>query len=155
MRRRYLILVLCLLTACQFRVILHDEDRAASDAGAVLELLYIRGDHQATHRRLHPDVQPQVTLGQLVQLASHVTAGPGPVMQLRLDSYQPMPGQRAMIIFFEGVNERGQTFHRITVLGDAGGYRVGGLFVQMAPYPLDKLRHRFSKSLLIGRQESS
>jgi hypothetical protein len=139
MRQWYLVLALCLLTACQVPVILHDEDMAASEAGAVLELLYIRGDHQATHCRLHPDVQP----------------GPGPVMQLRLDSYQPMPGQRAMIVFFEGANERGQTFHRITVLGDAGGYRVGGLFVQMAPYPLDKLRHRFSKSPLIGRQESS
>lgn len=152
--RSAILFVVMLLPACQFFVIVHDEDRAAAEAAAVLKLVYLDGDFQAAYRRLDSGLRPKTSPEQLASIAKQLDGAFGPLTRLTLEQYLPVGGQRMMKIFFTGSSERGVTFHQVTMIGDIRGYRVGGLFFAPAPYPEATHGHRFSRPMVLVRQAS-
>jgi hypothetical protein len=135
-----------LLAGCRVTatVIRHDEQRAASEAAQILSLVYIARDYDRASERMHPE--RRVARDELARLVARVEAEHGAVQGIARDSFLPMPGQNAMSLFFTADNEKGSTYHRVTVLGDADGYRVTGVDVQGEPYPLEQLRQAFRQS---------
>ena len=140
-----------MLTACQVNVIHHDEDRAGAEAAEVLRLIYLKADYESAHDRLAKELREKLSPSQLRDLVGQAEAGQGAVLELKLGSFLPMPGQRAMAVFFDATNERGRTYHRVVMIGDAGGYKVAGLWVRGEPYPTDKLQQPFRREVLIKR----
>lgn len=148
---RFIACLILVLAACQVNVIHHDEDRAGAEAADVLKLIYLKADYESAHVRLAKELREKLSTSQLRDLVGQVEAGQGAVQELRLGSFLPMPGQRAMTVFFDGTNERGRTYHRIVVIGDARGYKVAGIWVRGEPYPAEKLRQTFRREVLIKR----
>jgi hypothetical protein len=132
-----------LLAACQLQppavVIRHDENRAAAEAAEVLGLVYIARDYERASARLHTDARVAGP-AMLDRLVTGIEARQGTVQELERDSFLPAPGERTMTVFFRALHERGPAYHRVTVLGDASGYRVAELSVQAEPYPAEPLR---------------
>jgi hypothetical protein len=128
------------LAGCRLDVISHDERMAASEAGEVLRLLYLRGDYVAVHERLSPELRRSSSTESLRNQASLLLQKFGKLRDLRPDSYTPVPGQRAINIFLEGKHEKAVSYHRILLTGDARGYKVSGLWVSERPYPPSELR---------------
>lgn len=145
-------LLLPVFAACQVNAIHHDEDRAAAEAAEVLKLIYLKADYEKAHARLEKELREKLSAGQLRDLVGQVEAGQGPVQELRLDSFLPMQGQRAMTVFFDGTNERGRTYHQVVLIGDAGSYKVGGIWVRGDPYPAEKLRQPFRQGVVVKRE---
>jgi hypothetical protein len=144
-------LVSVLLVACQANVIHHDEDRAAAEAATVLRLIYFMADYEGARARFEKELQEKLSAEELRGLVGKMEASSGAVQELRLESFLPMPGQRAMTVFFGGTNEHGRTYHRIVMVGDAASYKVGGIWVSWEPYPVEKLRQSFRQGLVLRR----
>lgn len=55
--------------------------------------------------------------------------------------YEPMPGQKSMLIYLQGSGSGEEFYYRLVMAGDASsGYRVSGLYRGSQPYPPSK-RH--------------
>jgi hypothetical protein len=133
------------LAGCQLQppaVIRHDENRAAAEAAEVLGLVYIVRDYERAAARLHPDARAAGP-AKLDGLVTGIESRRGSVQELWRDSFLPSPGERTMTVFFRALHERGPAYHRVTVLGDAGGYQVAELSVQGEPYPAEPSRQAF------------
>jgi hypothetical protein len=134
-----------LLAGCQVKppdMVRHDENRAAAEAAEVLGLVYIVRDYERAAARLHPDARVTGP-AKFDGLVTGIEARRGGVQELERDSFLPSPGERTMTVFFRATHERGSAYHRVTVLGDAGGYQVAELSVQGDPYPAEPARQAF------------
>jgi hypothetical protein len=134
-----------LLAACglPLAVVRHDETRAAAEAVQVLGLVYVAHDYGRAHARLHPGVRDGGELPDLGRLVANLEARRGSLQEVERDSFLPAPGERTMVVFFRAVHERGPTYHRVTLLGDAEGYRVSELAVQLEPYAPEPRRQPY------------
>lgn len=117
------------------RVFRHQQADAARAAERFADLAFVRSDLDAAYALLAPELQralPAAKLGEeIVKL--HPTGRP---TEARAIEYEPMPGQRAMLIYLNGT--RGdETFHyRFVMAGDEpSGYRVGAFWRGSGPYP--------------------
>jgi len=129
------IVALALLGCVKFQVIKHDPERAARDAGAVMETLFFDGDYVTAYGMFDAGLQEIVTTEQIGALADQVAASWGPMVDMRVTSYKPVNGQKAMTLFFEATHERGQSYYEVVVSCDSGGYKVYTLNVSATPFP--------------------
>jgi hypothetical protein len=130
-------------------VIAHSEQRAVADANLVLRDMYLRADYEAASAGFAPAVRQQATPAALRQIANQLTARLEKLTVLEAEAFEPIPGQRAMSLFYRGTHARGTSYHRIVVTGDASGYRVSGVFFRFEPYPENKLRKPLPRRVLV------
>jgi hypothetical protein len=124
-------------------VVRHDESRAAAEAVQVLGLVYMAHDYSRADARLHPGLRDGGEPLDLGRLAMDIEARRGSMQEVERESFLLVPGERMMTVFFRAVHERGPAYHRVTMLGDAEGYRASQLAVQTEPYPPERLRQPF------------
>jgi hypothetical protein len=145
MRLACAVLALVLVATAGVAAVRHKEDLAAAEATAVLDLVYVKHDYARAHGRLHPDLRAQLSKEELSKLAAIAESRLGATRKFELDSFLPAV-EKQITIFVNGVNEKGTAYHRVQLIGDAAGYKVGRLSVQGAPFPPDKGRQAFKKS---------
>jgi hypothetical protein len=143
LRLASLALTLVLLVASGAVAARSEQEVAAAEATVVLELVYIKHDFAKAHERLHRDLRGQLGQDDLAKLAAIAESRLGPTKKLELDSFVATPDRKQMTVFVKGVNEKGTAYHRVTLIAHEGGYRVGRLQVQGAPFPSEKNRQIF------------
>ncbi len=140
-----LVCVVFLGAGCRINVlnVSHDETRAVADANKVLSLLYLKGDYVSAYEGLAPETRKSLSSDALKALLETLRSRHGRLLSLRADSFAIMPGQKALTLFYVGTHEKGTSYHRVVVTGDASGYRVAGLWFSDQPYPEGNLRTKF------------
>lgn len=149
-----LFLVACALSACvKVQFIKHNPHKAAEDASATLELLFFEGNGDAAWAMCDEELRSVTTAQDMASLASQLSMALGPMNELRAEAYQPIQGEKAMTLFYEGTHERGPSYHRVVVTGDSGGYRIFSL--ETAATPFAELGgsdvHRFDEAIVTAR----
>jgi hypothetical protein len=145
MKRVASVVLTLVLVATAGAAVKHKSELAATEATAVLDLVYVKHDFAKAHARLHPELRATLSQDDLAKLSSVAEFRLGPTKKFDLDSFAAAPEEKQLTVFINGVNEKGTAYHRVTLIGDATGYKVGRLAVQGAPYPADKARQAFKK----------
>jgi hypothetical protein len=123
------------LSACiKVQVIKHNPHKAVEDASATLELLYFEGNSDAAWATCDEAFRSVTTAQDMASGANQMVAALGPMNELRAEAYQPIQGQKAMTLFYEGRHERGSSYHRVVVTGDSGGYRIFSIESGSTPF---------------------
>ncbi len=137
MRRMAILLLLtvALMGCVKVQLIKHNPNKAVEDANATLRVLFFENDVDAAYPMFDEGFRNATTKEQMSSMLGQITAGVGPMTELRAEAYQPMNGQRAMTLFYEGIYERGGSYLRVVVSGDSGGYRIVSLNMSGSPYP--------------------
>ena len=132
-----------LLYGCGVNIIIHDEDKAVTEANLVLEILFINENYKEAYDKFDPEFKKHYTSANLKQIVEQVRSEFGNLKEFQVDSFLPMPGKRAITLFYKGIHEDGVSYHRVVLVGDKKGYKVTGLLFAKQPYPEHKLRKKF------------
>lgn len=127
-------IILCSVPAC-VTVIAHDEQIAANAATKFAQIAFVDRDGPKAHGLLSPSVAEQLPGDKLSEMIVKMHPKSFPTRVTAVE-FEPMPGQKGMLIYLKGTGE-GEDFHyRFVMEGDApSGYRVSGLFRGSGPYP--------------------
>ncbi|WP_337175227.1 hypothetical protein [Paludisphaera sp.] len=122
------------LTSC-VSIIHHDQDMAAEAARAFAQAAFVDRDEAKARELLSPTLAQEFTPEKLPGAIARLHPESFPT-RVRATDYEPMMGQRAMMIYLKGAND-GEDFHyRFVMEGDStSGYRVAGLFRGVGPHP--------------------
>jgi len=131
--RVVLLIVCCSLPAC-VSVISHDEKAAANAATEFANAAFVDRDFAKAHELMAPDLRGRIAADKLPDLIAEMHPDSFPSQVVATD-FEPMPGQRGMVIYLKGQGDTVEMYYRFVMEGDgAAGYRVTGLFRGNAPY---------------------
>jgi hypothetical protein len=135
MRRALAIsIILGSLTSC-VSFIHHDQDMAAEAARAFAQAAFVDRDDAKARELLSPSLAQGLTAEKLTEQIARLHPGSFPT-RVTVTEYEPMMGQRAMMIYLKGANDGEDFYYRFVMEGDATlGYRVAGLFRGNGPHP--------------------
>lgn len=127
-------IVLCSLPSC-VSVIAHDEKAAAKVATQFAQTAFVDRDYSKAHSLMSSSVAQQITSDKLSETIAKMHPKSFPT-QLTATEFEPMPGQRGMMIYLKGTGDGEDFYYRFVMEGDASsGYRVSGLFRGNGTYP--------------------
>jgi hypothetical protein len=147
-----LILLFLIITncGCSVTTIYHDEELAIAEANSFIKTYYLEEAPDKAFQMLDFEVRKTLTIGNLKDVLLTLVAKVGKAKRFTFDSFEPMPGQKAMTLYYECEHEKGKTFHKLVLLGDvSSGYAVGGTFFKLVPYPKNKLNKTLEKEYII------
>ncbi len=132
--------ILCLSLSSCVSVIHHDEHAAANAATQFANAAFIEHDFSKARELMASEPAQQLSAEGLADVVTKMHQDAYPT-QVAATDFEPMPGQRAMMIYLKGEND-GAVFHyRFVMEGDqTAGYRVSGLFRADNPYPSQNKR---------------
>lgn len=102
----------CMPSLCSSSIIVHDEDTAAKQGGEFLKIFYMDKDIKKAYSMFYPGPQ-KATISDAKKLHDTVIDALGDMTILRSDSFQPMPGQKAITVYFTGEHEKGTSYHML------------------------------------------
>src|ERR1041384_1903228 len=141
--------LLAFSASCQLQKFKHSPLRAASDANRFLSALYFERDYSKALELADPILSQSATKENLEVMVDELKQQKGEVREFKADSYLMVQG-RGMELFYVGHWQRGTSYHRLVLSGDAdSGYRVSGIWYKDEPYPDQALRHRFSEEIVV------
>lgn len=127
--------ICCSSIACGISVIGHDEQAAAKSAAKFADLAFVQSDYAGARALLLPQLE-QATAGDKLAADLSKLHPKGHPSEVRAIEFEPLPGQRAMLIYLKGTQDDEEFFYRLLMVGDQGaGYKVGGLWRGSGPYP--------------------
>ena len=152
MRKLFVIVVAAVLLTSCVKVLLHDENKAAAEAGEFLRILFLESNFEKAYQKLSEESRNVTNPAGLQKITGMMKENIGNLKELQLDSFSPVPGQKAINIFYNGIKEKGLCYFRVFLTGDASsGYKVSGFFVANQPYPPKMYpRRKFNKSVIIN-----
>jgi hypothetical protein len=99
---------------------------------------------------LDVETRKNLAIGDLKNVLATFVSNVGKAKRFTFDSFEPMPGQKAITLYYECENEKGKTFHKLVLIGDvSSGYAVGGFFFKPVPYPRSNLSKTLEKEYII------
>jgi hypothetical protein len=107
---------------------------AAIEAVRFARAAFIERNYDRAHGMLPPETDLQFTSNKLKEMVEgmHPTGYPSVVTAT---DYEPILGQRAMIIYLYGENDEEKFYYRLTMSGtQENGYRVYQLYRSKEPY---------------------
>jgi hypothetical protein len=131
-----ILLLMMAVTACvKVQLIKHDPNKAVEDASATLGVLFFENDVDVAYPMFDEGFRNATTKEQMSSMLGQITAAVGPMTELQAEGYQPVNGQKAMTLFYQGTFERGGSYLRVVVSGDSGGYKITSLNTSGSPFP--------------------
>jgi hypothetical protein len=130
-----LLLVTALAGCVKVQLIKHNPNKAVEDASATLRVLFFENDVDAAYPMFDEGFRNATTKEQMSSILGQITAAVGRMTELQAEGYQPVNGQKAMTLFYEGTFERGGSYIRVVVSGDSGGYKITSLNTSGSPFP--------------------
>jgi hypothetical protein len=126
----------CVLAlSCGAQLIVHDEEAAAKVAEHFASVAFVDHDSQNAHGLLSVEARNAVSREQLSDTIAKMHPREFPT-RVKAVEFEPMPGQRAMLIYLNGSATDEEFYYRLQVVGDATlGYEVSGLWRGSGPYP--------------------
>lgn len=135
MRRTMVSVLAAGLAGCMMNVIAHDPQSAANAASEFAQVAFIDRNDAKAHGLLAPAAAAQSPLDQFSEIIDkmHPTGFPE---KITATEYEPMPGQRGMMIYLNGVRAGEESHYRFVMEGDRRmGYRVLTARRGSGPYP--------------------
>jgi hypothetical protein len=128
------------LSAC-ISVISHDEVAAADEAARFGQAALVRRDFAQAYDLLSEAAQKRMSLAQFTEALTKMHPRSQPLTAVPVQ-YEPMPGQKSMIIHMLGGGDgKEEFFYRIVMTGDSStGYRVSDFSREDGPSPPSKSR---------------
>ena len=113
----------------------HVPQKAAAAARTFARLAFIDQDYKQAFHSLDDKARAGLTLEQFMEGIKHMHPHAFPV-NVEPEDYEPMPGQKALMIYLSGANGGEKMHYRFVLAGDdAEGYRVSRFFRGSGPYP--------------------
>ena len=134
-----------LLYGCSTNAIHHDEAKALQEASIVLNTLYFEKNYQKAYDMFDEGFKKAYSVKDLEHTVETLKEGYGKLLKLESDSFQPVAGRRVMVLFFIGEHGKRRSYHQVTMIGDANGYKVYGLYVDPEPIKGTNLKQAFKK----------
>lgn len=140
MRRSLVVaIVLGCLPSC-INVIAHDEQAAAKAATQFAQAAFVDRSDSEARGLITPSLAQQVTGDKLPEMIAKMHPKMFPT-QVAATEFEPLLGQRGMLIFLKGTGDGEEFYYRLVMEGDSSsGYRVSGLFRGSGPYPASARR---------------
>lgn len=127
-------IILGSLTSC-VSIIHHDQDMAAEAARAFAQAAFVDRDDAKARELLSPSLARELTPGKFPEAIARLHPKSFPT-RVKATDYEPMMGQRAMMIYLKGANDEEDFHYRFVMEGDStSGYRVAGIFRGGGPHP--------------------
>ena len=126
MKRAVLILILAVvLSGCSVKTIYHDEDIAIDVANKFL-LNIIKGNYSdAYNKQIGDRLKDIVSLEQFEEGLRQSAQVRGAISKALFDSFEPVPGQRAIQLFYNVYHENEVIMYHFVLEGDGkAGYRI-------------------------------
>lgn len=131
----------CLLPSCSVRVIAHDEHAAAKAAEKLADSAFAKSEYDGVHELFSPDMQRLLPGAKEVTEAVVKMHPKGRPSGVKAIEFEPIPGQRAMLIYLKGTRDDEEFFYRFRMVGDKGaGYKVDFMGRGSGPYPTSARR---------------
>jgi hypothetical protein len=134
-----LILAGCVLPSC-ISVIAHNEQAAAAAATRFAQTAFVQKDYAAAYGLLSREFLGKVAQPQLADIVAKMHPKGYPT-EIHATEFEPLPGQRGMVIYLLGKSSGEEFYYRFVLEGDSSaGYRVSGLFRGGGAYPAGNRR---------------
>lgn len=133
-----LAVIFCALIAVAFfavNVISHDPRSAAATAKHFADRAFVRNDIESSLDDLAPEMRKAFASSELtaVVVEMHPKSRPS---EVTASEYEPLFGQKAMLIYLKGTGEAEEFHYRFLMVGTTkSGYKISGIWRGSGPYP--------------------
>ena len=120
----------------------HVPQKAAAAAWTFARTAFVEQNYKHAFASLDDKVRSELTVERIIETIKQMHPIGFP-LDVEPEDYEPMPGQKAMMIYLVGSNGGEKMYYRFVMAGDdESGYRVSGFFRGSGPYPHSSLRKR-------------
>lgn len=139
---------IALVTGCgKVYIISHDEDKAALQAEKFAQTAYVDQKLKQAYSMLSGTLRESLTAEAFEDAIKQMHPGKFP-SDIQATEFEPIPGQRAMIIYLVGTSDSEEFHYRMFMTGTSGdGYKVEGFYRAREAYPPSQLRKKLSPPL--------
>ena len=152
MKRIFTAVMAVIFIGCGPATVGHDEEKAVTDANAVLKILYFSNDIKGAYGKFDDGFKKSYTADDLKKIIDDMKnkeTGYGKLKELKADSFYPLPSKKIITIYYDGNNEKAPSYHQVVMFGDINGYKIYGLYITDKPFPENKYRQKFKKDFFL------